>query len=177
MAQKAPCLAFCMAESFCDLSRQIAYFIFVSTRDVTFEADTPHVAETFRKEAIRADAIIDLQNLIGLQLHREQFHERMLFGLLCKFHRCIRGAALIPQCIAAGIGEKRDSVGRKHALFRLDFRGAEVVDPQCGRHTPLGTPFRDIYFRVIGLKNNDLFAASAVFCVQLHAPPVNRFRF
>ena len=41
----------------------------------------------------------------------------------------------------------------------------------------LRTPFRYIYFWVVGSKDNDLFAAGAVFCVRLHAPTVNRFRF
>ena len=109
--------------------------------------------------------------------YREQFCERMLFDLLCKFHCSVRGVSLIPHCIAAGIGEKRDPFGRKHTFTYLDFRGPEVIDPQCGRHAPLGTPFRYSYFWVIRSKDDDFLATSTVFCVRLHAPAVNRFRF
>ena len=108
---------------------------------------------------------------------RKQFCERMLFDLLCKFHCSVRGVSLIPHCIAAGIGEKRDPFGRKHTFTYLDFRGPEVIDPQCGRHAPLGTPFRYSYFWVIRSKDDDFLATSTVFCVRLHAPAVNRFRF
>ena len=52
-----------------------------------------------------------------------------------------------------------------------------MVDSQCGRHTPLRTPFRYIYLGVIRAKDDDLFAAGAVFCVRFHAPTVNYFRF
>lgn len=155
----------------------VRLFILVFACNIAFEANAPHMAETFHKEAVRADAIVDFQNLIGQQLHREQFCERMLFDLLCKFHCSVRGVSLIPHCIAAGIGEKRDPFGRKHTFTYLDFRGPEVIDPQCGRHAPLGTPFRYSYFWVIRSKDDDFLATSTVFCVRLHAPAVNRFRF
>ena len=64
----------------------VRLFILVFACNIAFEANAPHMAETFHKEAVRADAIVDFQNLIGQQLHREQFCERMLFDLLCKFH-------------------------------------------------------------------------------------------
>lgn len=83
----------------------------------------------------------------------------------------------MPYCIEAGIGEKLDPVCRKHTFTQLDFRRAKVVDPQCGRHTQLRTPFRYIYLGVIRAKDDDLFAAGAVFCVRFHAPTVNYFRF
>ena len=106
----------------------VRLFILVFACNIAFEANAPHMAETFHKEAVRADAIVDFQNLIGQQLHREQFCERMLFDLLCKFHCSVRGVSLIPHCIAAGIGEKRDPFGRKHTFTYLDFRGPEVID-------------------------------------------------
>jgi len=80
----------------------VRLFILVFACNIAFEANAPHMAETFHKEAVRADAIVDFQNLIGQQLHREQFCERMLFDLLCKFHCSVRGVSLIPHCIAAG---------------------------------------------------------------------------
>ena len=103
--------------------------VVILTCNVALESNAPHATETLHKETVRADAIVDFQNLIGQQLHREQFRERMLFDLLCKFHRRIRGVPLIPHCIAAGVGEKRNSVGRKHTFAQLNFHRAEVVDP------------------------------------------------
>lgn len=97
-------------------------FILTFACDVTFEANAPHMTETLHNETVWTDAIVDFQNLIGLQLHRKQLRQRVSLGLLCKFHRRIRGFALVFYCIAAGVWEKRDSVGRKHALSCLDFR-------------------------------------------------------
>ena len=74
----------------------VRLFILVFACNIAFEANAPHMAETFHKEAVRADAIVDFQNLIGQQQHREQFCERMLFDLLCKFHCSVRGVSLIP---------------------------------------------------------------------------------
>ena len=87
------------------------------------------------------------------------------------------GFALVFHYIAAGVRKKRNPVGRKLTFAQLDFRGSKVVDSQCGRHTPLRTPFRYIYLGVIRAKDDDLFAAGAVFCVRFHAPTVNYFRF
>ena len=105
--------------------------VVILTCNVALESNAPHATETLHKETVRADAIVDFQNLIGQQLHREQFRERMLFDLLCKFHRRIREISLIPHCIAAGIGKKRNPAGRKHTFTYLDFRGTEVINPQC----------------------------------------------
>lgn len=135
------------------------------------------MTETFHKETVWADTIVDFQNFIGLQLYRKQLRQRVSLGLLCKFHRRVREVALIPHRIAAGIRKERNPVGRKYTFALFDFRGTKVINPQCGRHTPLRTPFRYIYLGVIRAKDDDLFAASTVFCVRFHAPTVNYFRF
>lgn len=99
------------------------------------------------------------------------------FAKLCKFHCCKWCVALVPQCITAWIREKRDSFGSKQTFATFDFWRSEMIDSQFWRHKPLGTPFRHIYLGVIRAKNDDLLAAGAVFCVRLHAPTVNCFRF
>ena len=43
----------------------VGLFIFVFACNIAFEADAPHVTETFYKETVRADTIVDFQNLIG----------------------------------------------------------------------------------------------------------------
>ena len=40
-------------------------FILTFACNVTFEANAPHMTETFYKETVRADAVVDFQNLIG----------------------------------------------------------------------------------------------------------------
>lgn len=48
-----------------------------------------------------------------------------------------------------------------------------MIDSQFWRYKPFGTPFRYIYFGIIRLEDNDLFASGAVFGVRLHAAAMN----
>ena len=56
----------------------LAFFIYKSNflRNIAIETDTPHTAHTLYKGAVRIDAIVDFQNLVGQQLNREKLRQR-----------------------------------------------------------------------------------------------------